>query len=77
MTRQQQIIEKNWVNPLDIKNTGKLLPAMKKMLDEWGVEVVKAMQWHGNDFHGTAKLPMTTQQIYNQLKRRIRGTKHS
>jgi hypothetical protein len=38
MPDKDEIITKHWINPLDIKNTGKLRKQISKMMDEWASE---------------------------------------
>lgn len=35
---KQEIIQKHWINPLIIENTGKLEKKVEKMMDEWAAE---------------------------------------
>lgn len=50
MDKQDQIIQKHWINPLDIANTGQQPKAIKKMMDDWAKEVLLTVMKGEYDF---------------------------
>lgn len=69
--KQQEIIEKNWINPLSIANTGKQPKAIAQMMDEWGVNIFKYLETNGIDFTCEPPTKTSAKEFYDEIKNKI------
>lgn len=62
--KQKEIIQKHWSNPLMIGGVQDLQKRIPKMMDEWGVEIIKWLRDCQLDF---SQEPPSPKELYDEF----------